>query len=1095
MFSEKPATGAPACPDGRAKSTVAYADISSAGPLTHIFAGIEASAQVAHALDATTYEFYPPSTIPGDAGTFLVVDGTLYAPRFAEHGRTATGNLGSYTTFTPVSQTAVQGAGTAADPYRVTTVVAAGSTGLRLIQTDTYQVGLEAYRTDVQVSNSSGAAHSIILYRAGDCYLGASDYGYGMVAPGVGAVACTKTANNSPEGRILQYVPLTSGSRYYEARYSEVWSWIGSKQVFPNTCRCADNIDNGAGLSWSQSLPAGGQVTWSHMTAFSPLGSLPLTLQKTADAATSAPNTANGYTITISNANAAAVTLTSLSDDLPAGFRYVANSTTGFTTANPSSNGQKLTWSGQFVVPAAGTLALHFNVNVSPTPGVYANTVSGVATGHSVSSAQNVAPITVAAQIGPVDMGFRVNPDGYSFPNYGGNTPADFTIDDLIQMFGRAQVCTNTSGDCQAREAASQWRNDVVSWMSGGHCDGFTTTALRFFKDIDQQSTFQPNANSTYALTLANMRRRIAYFWVLQAPNPVAAARGNALSKTPTQVLQHLYLALSGGAPDPVTLIVYNSAGTSGHSILPYAIEDAGSGVYRVKVYDNNYPNDANRSVTINTTNDTWSYSLSTSTVWSGTASTQSIGVIALSTYAQQPVCPWCAGATRQDERPLPTQPGAAATTAPRVQTWLQGDGRLLVTDSEGRRLGYVGGQLIDEMPDAFATVLPGGLGYETQPVFYLPDSRAFTFDVSGQGSAVDVAQYGPGYAASVEGLTTGPQAQRVSISADGHTVGLAPSSTQSPSLSLIAESGQVSLRLAIDPNQVKQGDTVTMRQDSATGRLVYSHKDAGQGTYTVSLRRVTTGGLQEFTHRQVAIGATDTHYIGYGAWNGQEGVTVQIDRQSDGTIDESKTLTNQTGQVAPVYLPVALQIPYVRPDLPLLNGNFESGPANWAEASSHGWPIILSNGDVDGLPTHSGSWAAWLGGDDNEIAYIEQTVTVPADRPFLTYYHGIASQDSCGYDFGGVVLNDAVVVDQYDLCREASTPDWVLHAVNLSAYAGQDVALQIRVETDGSLNSNLFVDDVAFSASGVRLGEKPLPFVWNLARAALPLSRGAAQT
>ncbi len=195
------------------------------------------------------------------------------------------------------------------------------------------------------------------------------------------------------------------------------------------------------------------------------------------------------------------------------------------------------------------------------------------------------------------------------------------------------------------------------------------------------------------------------------------------------------------------------------------------------------------------------------------------------------------------------------------------------------------------------------------------------------------------------------------------------------------------------------------------------------------------------------------------------------------------------------LFLPVALQVPYIRPDLALLNGNFEAGPVNWMEASSHGWPIILSNGDVDGLPTHSGTWAAWLGGDVNEIAYIEQTVTVPAGRPFLTYYHGIASQDSCGHDFGGVVLNDAVVVDQYDLCRDANTPNWVLHAVNLSAYAGQDVALQIRVETNGRLNSNLFVDDVAFSASGVRLGERPRPFAWNVARAALPLSRGAAQT
>ena len=98
-------------------------------------------------------------------------------------------------------------------------------------------------------------------------------------------------------------------------------------------------------------------------------------------------------------------------DDLPAGFSYVNNSTTGFTTANPTINGQTLTWNGQFSVPAAGSLTLHFNVNVSATPGVYTNTARGTSTNYSVSSVQNAAPITVSAQVGAVDMGFRVNPD------------------------------------------------------------------------------------------------------------------------------------------------------------------------------------------------------------------------------------------------------------------------------------------------------------------------------------------------------------------------------------------------------------------------------------------------------------------------------------------------------------------------------------------------------------------------------------------------------------------------------------------------------------------------------------------------------------
>ena len=52
-------------------------------------------------------------------------------------------------------------------------------------------------------------------------------------------------------------------------------------------------------------------------------------------------------------------------------------------------------------------------------------------------------------------------------------------------------------------------------------------------------------------------------------------------------------------------------------------------------------------------------------------------------------------------------------------------------------------------------------------------------------------------------------------------------------------------------------------------------------------------------------------------------------------------------------------------------------------------------------------------------------------------------------------------------------------HNVNLSAYAGQSVALQIRVVTDGSLNSNLFVDDAsfAFTASAANDSEPLIPF------------------
>lgn len=147
------------------------------------------------------------------------------------------------------------------------------------------------------------------------------------------------------------------------------------------------------------------------------------------------------------------------------------------------------------------------------------------------------------------------------------------------------------------------------------------------------------------------------------------------------------------------------------------------------------------------------------------------------------------------------------------------------------------------------------------------------------------------------------------------------------------------------------------------------------------------------------------------------------------------------------------------------LNPGFELGARYWTQYSWQGWDVIVHANDLP-IGPHAGSWAAWLGGADNEISYVEQRVTVPSGRPYLTYWHRIGSEDTCGYDFGGVVVNHAQVIDQYDLCAAQATGRWVRHSVNLSPYAGKTIYLQIRAETDGSKNSNLFVDDVSFQAT-----------------------------
>ncbi|MCA9867004.1 MAG: hypothetical protein KIS95_10045 [Anaerolineae bacterium] len=156
----------------------------------------------------------------------------------------------------------------------------------------------------------------------------------------------------------------------------------------------------------------------------------------------------------------------------------------------------------------------------------------------------------------------------------------------------------------------------------------------------------------------------------------------------------------------------------------------------------------------------------------------------------------------------------------------------------------------------------------------------------------------------------------------------------------------------------------------------------------------------------------------------------------------------------ARVFLPTVLQ-----PAFAIRNANFEAGRTGWVDTSTDGGAVIRTDQPV---AAHSGVWVAWLGGARNNISTISQQVTVPASAPILSYYHYIASADACGYD-KAVVFANLTQITSYQLCSSQNTHGWVRKVIDLSAFANQSIMLQIRVETDGTLNSNLFVDDVAF--------------------------------
>ena len=143
----------------------------------------------------------------------------------------------------------------------------------------------------------------------------------------------------------------------------------------------------------------------------------------------------------------------------------------------------------------------------------------------------------------------------------------------------------------------------------------------------------------------------------------------------------------------------------------------------------------------------------------------------------------------------------------------------------------------------------------------------------------------------------------------------------------------------------------------------------------------------------------------------------------------------------------------------PVLNGSFESGSSYWTEYSQHDWALVVSD-----YP-HSGTYGAWLGGEYNDISYITQTDVSLNGARYLHFWYWTASSDYCGYDVAYAMVNGSIY-KFYDLCSSTNTGGWRHQVIDLNDYRYSTISLKFYVSTDGSLNSNFFVDDISINSS-----------------------------
>lgn len=530
-----------------------------------------------------------------------------------------------------------------------------------------------------------------------------------------------------------------------------------------------------------------------------------------------------------------------------------------------------------------------------PTPAAPGNdqalSLSGLATNtHWYFALKSIATSGDSSPLSNVpsfhDLGLRTNPDGYNFPNYGGNFPFDdydYQYDSLIEMFGQEDVCWMVGSVCLVKPSADLWHFFANRSMNGGHCYGMAATSSRFFNHTDDPANFQAAAGSTHALAQANSRTNIAYHFVFQLTEPSAAQVEQVRQNSPSSIVDDLYTL-----PDPPILFVYRRDLRSGHAITPYAIEDQGNGTLRIYVYDNNHPNDNSRFVTVDRNANTWSYALSAITTWTGDDTSDTFGYVPISFNSQPPDCPWC-----DTTRLAPAAPGVTPTG----QLWATA-GQLLITNQIGQRIGYSGATFINEIPGAYAHPLLSGL-QDAEPAYFIPLGDPYTVTLAGQALSstenASVVQFGPGYAAAVREVNLSPASQdQITFAPDGTSISFLSSQAKQTTLTLALDLTGQSYAFEIRGADVATGKPISVQADLLDGRLVIDNSQGDDSTYTVQFTRVDQAGEITFLHHNITVSGSDTQYFSFDSWAGAE-IELCTDVGSNGTTDDCQMLANDS--------------------------------------------------------------------------------------------------------------------------------------------------------------------------------------------------------
>ncbi len=499
------------------------------------------------------------------------------------------------------------------------------------------------------------------------------------------------------------------------------------------------------------------------------------------------------------------------------------------------------------------------------------------------------------------DNGFRPPANGLPFQNYGaelsdGAAPTNLTAADVEKLFGPGVCADANLRRCDLIPEAQAWLNDTNQAMAGGHCFGFSVLSELVWDGKLKVGTL--GAAATTSLAIDNnqtLQRQIAYDWALQTLQSVQSER---ITGTPNQILAKLEKVLKPHPSQTYTIAIWKRDGSGGHAVTPYAVDNKGGGKFQVLIYDNNWP-DQTRAISFDTKADTWTYDAAANpgvpdSVYEGDAQTKTVSLFPTSPGLRTQPCPFCAKE--------PTT-GTAKAGDNTEEITLTGDttehATLVVTDDAGRQLGYINGNLVNQIPGAQVDqVISGDWTDSIAPDFFVPADVKYTLTVDGTGlRAPDnetLAITGPSYDLSVGPIPMRPgDKDTLVIEPDATQLSYTSSRKETPTLTLGVSDNRADYSFQIAGIADQTGTTLNIGLPPEGGNLdLQSVGAATTSSVNLKMTRSSQQGVQVFNHDAIPLAGGDRAQFQFGNWtNTNQGIPLVVTHHSQ---QSTQTLADQ---------------------------------------------------------------------------------------------------------------------------------------------------------------------------------------------------------